>query len=424
MSSVTSDRINGLTTSAARKAPVTCATTANITLSGEQTIDGVTTSESRVLVKDQTDTTENGIYESSSGAWTRVKDFDGSRDVVTGTDVFVTSGTDNGGEYWYVSTTGDPDPGDAMVFTQATLNAPAAGTLTAANNLSDVASASTAFSNIKQAATTSASGVVELATTAEADAGTSTTLAVTPAGVASAIAASGTFTVNGLTAITTLQGTDQVAVADNSDSDNNKKITWANFKTQIVADLLKDEDDMASDSASHGTTQQAVKAYVDANILKEGTEQTATGVETAFDYESIPTGTKRIIISFYGVELSGTDELLIQIGDSGGIETTGYNSQSGVMRQATTPSIDSSTAGFILSSNNVMNNASGHMILTRVDSSGLKWVSSHSAYPDDGTSRTATGGGRKTLSAELDRVRVTRDGTDTFSSGSLNIEYE
>lgn len=268
MSSVTSDRINGLTTSAARKAPVACATTANITLSGEQTIDGQTTNESRVLVKDQDDTTENGLYDSSSGAWTRCKDFDGSRDVVTGTDVFVTSGTENGGEYWYVSTTGDPDPGDAMVFTQATLNAPAAGTLTAANNLSDVASASTAFSNIKQAATTSASGVVELATTAEADAGTSTTLAVTPAGLASAIAASGTFTVNGLTAITTLQGADKLAVADNSDSDGNKKITFANFKTQLVTDLLKDEDDMASDSASHGATQQSVKAYTASETAK------------------------------------------------------------------------------------------------------------------------------------------------------------
>jgi hypothetical protein len=55
--------------------------------------------------------------------------------------------------------------------------------LLAANNLSDVASASTAFSNIKQAATESATGVVELATTAEAAAGSDTSRAVTAAGV-------------------------------------------------------------------------------------------------------------------------------------------------------------------------------------------------------------------------------------------------
>jgi hypothetical protein len=53
-------------------------------------------------------------------------------------------------------------------------------------NLSDVASASTAFSNIKQAATESATGVVELATTAEAVTGTDTSRAVTPAGVKAA----------------------------------------------------------------------------------------------------------------------------------------------------------------------------------------------------------------------------------------------
>ncbi len=57
------------------------------------------------------------------------------------------------------------------------------GDLLAANNLSDVASASTSFANIKQSATESATGVVELATTAEATTGTDTSRAVTPAGV-------------------------------------------------------------------------------------------------------------------------------------------------------------------------------------------------------------------------------------------------
>src|SRR5881394_769271 len=50
---------------------VACATTANVTLSGEQTIDGVATSGSAVLVKDQTDAKQNGVYTTSSGAWSR-----------------------------------------------------------------------------------------------------------------------------------------------------------------------------------------------------------------------------------------------------------------------------------------------------------------------------------------------------------------
>ena len=68
MGSATTDRRMGLTGDKGMKAPVACATTANITLSGEQTIDGVLTSTSRVLVKNQNDATQNGVYDSSSAA--------------------------------------------------------------------------------------------------------------------------------------------------------------------------------------------------------------------------------------------------------------------------------------------------------------------------------------------------------------------
>ena len=92
------DRIDGLTGSIAVKAPVKVATTENITLSGAQTVGGVslTTNETpiqRVLVKDQTDPTENGIYDfNAGGAWTRSPDFNGSRDAVDGTQVLVNEG--------------------------------------------------------------------------------------------------------------------------------------------------------------------------------------------------------------------------------------------------------------------------------------------------------------------------------------------
>lgn len=58
------------------KPPVAIATTANITLSGEQTIDGVLTSADRVLVKNQSSASENGIYVSAAGAWSRATDSD------------------------------------------------------------------------------------------------------------------------------------------------------------------------------------------------------------------------------------------------------------------------------------------------------------------------------------------------------------
>lgn len=106
MTSPTTDRRYGINGGVAIKAPCDCATTANITLSGEQTIDGVTTSGSRVLVKNQTTASQNGIYRTNTGSWTREPDFDGNRDVVTGTIVMVVGGSTNINTYWRLSTTG------------------------------------------------------------------------------------------------------------------------------------------------------------------------------------------------------------------------------------------------------------------------------------------------------------------------------
>lgn len=72
------------------------ATTANITLSGLQTIDGVVVAENdRVLVKDQTIGSENGIYNASSGNWSRSVDWDGTHEIARGTNILVTTGTVN-----------------------------------------------------------------------------------------------------------------------------------------------------------------------------------------------------------------------------------------------------------------------------------------------------------------------------------------
>jgi len=104
MTSVSTSRRNGVNGSLAIKAPCVSATTANITLSAEQTVDGVAlVAGDRCLVKTQTTGSENGIYKVSSGAWTREPDWDGSRDVVKGTIIHVTGGTTNIG-YWEVKT--------------------------------------------------------------------------------------------------------------------------------------------------------------------------------------------------------------------------------------------------------------------------------------------------------------------------------
>lgn len=82
-----------------RKDPVKVATTANITLSGEQTIDGVLTSASRVLVKNQSLPAENGIYVSAAGAWARSSDMNVWTEVVLA-HVFAEVGTVNADTGW------------------------------------------------------------------------------------------------------------------------------------------------------------------------------------------------------------------------------------------------------------------------------------------------------------------------------------
>jgi hypothetical protein len=104
-----------------------CATTgSNITLAGVQTIDGVVVGNNaeRVLVKDQLDPTTNGIYNASSGNWTRATDANGNTELANALQVMVISGTLNGNYKTYVLTSLDPVTiGSSAIIWQA-LNFP------------------------------------------------------------------------------------------------------------------------------------------------------------------------------------------------------------------------------------------------------------------------------------------------------------
>jgi hypothetical protein len=83
------------------KQPVLCGTIANITLSGLQTIDGVTVvAGNRVLVKSQTAPAQNGIYLASATAWSRAPDADTWDELISAL-VFVESGSTLAGSAWY-----------------------------------------------------------------------------------------------------------------------------------------------------------------------------------------------------------------------------------------------------------------------------------------------------------------------------------
>ena len=120
---MTSDRRNGVIGDYAIKTPVKIATTANITLSGLQTIDGTLLVEGdRVLVKNQSTTADNGIYEADTGTWSRAADFNGPFDIVKGTLIPVTDGTVNSASYWFISTSNPITIGTTgLAFTRVAL---------------------------------------------------------------------------------------------------------------------------------------------------------------------------------------------------------------------------------------------------------------------------------------------------------------
>ena len=116
------------------KESVKAATTGNITLSGTQTVDGVALSVGdRVLVKDQSTGSQNGIYVVASGSWSRAADADADSEVTAGLFTFVEEGTANADAGFSLTTNGAITVGTtALTFTQFS----GAGSVSAGDGLS------------------------------------------------------------------------------------------------------------------------------------------------------------------------------------------------------------------------------------------------------------------------------------------------
>ena len=129
------------------KDSVRVATTANITLNGTQTVDGISlVAGNRVLVKNQTTGSQNGIYDVvSGGAWTRSIDANLSSEVTPGMFVFVEEGATNADSGWVLATDGTITlDTTALTFTQfsGAGQITAGAGLTKTGNTLDVATAS------------------------------------------------------------------------------------------------------------------------------------------------------------------------------------------------------------------------------------------------------------------------------------------
>ena len=166
------------------------------------------------------------------------------------------------------------------------------------------------------------------------------------------------------------------------------------------------------------------------SIVLDGSNLTTTGVinsataqnttsGTSIDFTGIPSGTKRITVMFSGVSTNGTSNLLIQLGNSGSVETSGYTGACGTRGGET-----AFTSGFILSQSNTATSSMNGLATIALLGSNTWCMNAVNGLVVSSTA-PAFAGGSKTLSATLDRVRITTvNGTDTFDAGSVNILYE
>jgi hypothetical protein len=152
--------------------------------------------------------------------------------------------------------------------------------------------------------------------------------------------------------------------------------------------------------------------------LVSGTAVSASG--TSVDFTGIPSWVKRITVMFSGVSTNGTSTIRLQLGDSGGVETTGY---AGTCTQiGSTVSSIFSTSGFDSTGDtSASQTRNGQLVFALLGSNTWTLLGAYNI----GSAFQYLFCGTKTLSDTLTQVRITTtNGTDTFDAGTINIMWE
>lgn len=147
--------------------------------------------------------------------------------------------------------------------------------------------------------------------------------------------------------------------------------------------------------------------------------QDVTGVSYV-DFTGIPAGTKRISVMLYNCS-TGSGKVLITVGTSGGMISTGYNAASMICDASGNIYNDGGTTAFIVSADAyyAFNDYNGTFTLNNID--GYKWTFAGSG--NTYTYFTNVSGGRVDATAAITTIRVGLS-SGSFSNGTVNIFYE
>ena len=171
-----------------------------------------------------------------------------------------------------------------------------------------------------------------------------------------------------------------------------------------------------------------MKAGSEVTSLSPGvlTSEQATTSGTEVDF-TIPSNTRRLTVMFDGVSTDGTNEIIVQLGDAGGVETSGYLANASSVIGSTAAEVPF-TAGFAVNDNGASSDlSSGALTLNLMDTTNNTWVASGNlVVVDTGvTIATVHTAGIKSLSSSLTTVRITTNGTpDDFTAGAVAILIE
>jgi hypothetical protein len=156
--------------------------------------------------------------------------------------------------------------------------------------------------------------------------------------------------------------------------------------------------------------------------LISGTARTATP-NTEIVFTGISSWAKRLTVVFSTLSLNGSGNILLQLGTSVGIESTGYNSVSNFLAGGIASGFTSSSFGIVLLAGTAGNQLTGSVVFNNI--SGNLWVATGEWIYANGTSTTGWTAGDKTLSGVLSQLRINSSNAgDAFDSGSVNIIYE